>query len=103
MLPVLDDSVVYVPPRSHRSVRVSVEWGIRGDVGGPLRAFDLLSASAPGQAPGSSSALLARGRTRRKILPRKVRSLGPEAHPRCWTFPRTYKVTGLGDQVSGTV
>ena len=82
---------------------MSVEWGINGGVGGPLRAFDLLSASAPGQALGSSSALLARARTRRKILPQKVRSLGPEAHLRCWTFPRTDKVTGLGDQVFGTV
>ena len=72
-------------------------------MGGPVRAFDLLSASALGPVLGSSSALPARGRTRRRILPRKVRSLGPEEHLRYGTFPRTDRVTGLGDQVFGTV
>ena len=60
-------------------------------MGGPIRAFDLLSASAPGRALESSSALPAPGRTQRKILPRKVRSLGPEEHLRYWTFPRIDK------------
>ena len=83
--------------------RVSVEYGMSEGVGNSVRAFDLLSASAPGPALGSSSALPARERTRRRILPRKVRSLGPEEHLQCWTFPRPDRVTGLGDQVFGMV